>query len=483
MKKIIYTLLPLSILIFLCQSISAQVATISDEIVLRGDDDFEIIGQVEEQLFVLKDISEGAKIYSFDSSMKLNWENNVLCEKKNFKVLGTVARPDYLGIIIQYKVKGNNLIQFQKIDEGGAIIDSMVIKNYGKRAFSPRPMVIRSADKTKFVLFHDKEEDILEATSFDTEKMQVLWDETLKINALSLRNELYQMMVDNNGSFYTVMYKEHSKSQREKNKFTIIELGTIKKSISEVSMESNFLYDVYFDYDNLNKNIIAAGLYDDKKPYRASGYFFLKMTPGDEASKVMNFEQFPDELMSTIRGKESDENDNFSEAYVNDLILKSDGGVVMVVERFKKMSQSFATTLPRTIQGQTRTTTSTSQAEYHYDDIIIVNLDAQGKSDWKNVLYKRQFSRDDGGVLSSFFIMKSPKMVRFVYNDEIQHNNKISEYNLLRTGENERNAVLDTDGYNISLMFKDGIQTAKNEIIIPSVERRSLKLVRIRYGN
>jgi hypothetical protein len=314
--------------------------------------------------------------------------------------------------------------------------------------------------------------------------MQVIWDETLRTNALSLKNELYQMMVSNKGSFYAVMYKDHQKSQREKNKFTIFELGAIKKSITEVSMESNFLYDVSFDYDNSNKNIVAAGLYHDKKPFRANGHFYLKITPGNESSKILTFEKIPDELMSTIRGKESDENDNFSEAYVNDLILKSDGGVVMVIERFKKMSQSFTTTLPRTIQGgQSRQTSSTSQAEFHYDDIIIVNLDAEGKSNWKDVLYKRQFSRDDDGRLSSFFIMKTPKMVRFVYNDEIQHNNKISEYNLLRTGENERNPVLDTDGYNISLMFKDGIQTAKNEIIIPSLERRSLKLVRIRYGN
>jgi hypothetical protein len=483
MKKRTYTLLPLSILIFLCQSISAQVATISDEIQMRGDDNFEIIGQVERQLFVLKDISEGAKIYSFDPNMKLNWENDVQCEKKNFKVLGTMARPDYLGVIIQYKVKGNNVVQFQKIDEAGAIIDSMVIKNYERRSFSPKPVVISSVDKTKFVLFNDKEDNVIEATSFDTEKMQIIWDETLRINELSLRNELYQMMVSNSGSFYVVMYKEYSKSQREKNQFTIFELSTIKKSISQVSMESNFLYDVYFNYDDLHKNIVAAGLYDDKKLYRASGCFFLKMKPGNDESKVLNFEKFPDELMSTIRGKESDENDNFSEAYVNDLILKSDGGVVMVIERFKKMSQSFSTNLPRTVQGQSRTITSMSQAEYHYDDIIIVNLDAEGKSNWRDVLYKRQFSRDDGGRLSSFFIMKTPKMVRFVYNDEIQHDNKISEYNLLRTGESERNAVLDTDGYNISMMFKDGIQTAKNEIIIPSLERRSLKLVRIKYGN
>lgn len=472
-----------SLVFFLSQASWAQIATISDEIQIRSDEDFEIIGQVEKQLFVLKDMSEGAKIYSFNPYMKLNWENNIQCEKKHFKVLGTIARPDYLGVIIQYKMKGNNLIQFQKIDEAGAIIDSMIVKNYGRRAFSPRPMIVRSADKSKFVLFNDKEDDIMEATSFDTKRMQVLWDETLRTNVLSLRNELYQMIVDNKGSFYAVMYKEYPRSQRDKNKFTIFQLGVANKSITEVSMKSNFLYDVFFDYDNLNGNIVAAGLYDDRKPYRASGCFYLKVNPDDKENAIINFEKFPNQLMTTIRGKESDENDNFSEAYVNDLILKSDGGVVMIVERFKKLSQSFATTLPRTIQGQSRTTTSSLQAEFHYDDIIIVNLDPEGKSDWKDVLYKRQFSRDDNGRLSSFFIMKTPKMVRFVYNDEIKNNNKISEYNLLRTGENERNAVLDTEGYNISLMFKNGIQTAKNEIIVPSLERRSLKLVRIRYGN
>jgi hypothetical protein len=122
------------------------------------------------------------------------------------------------------------------------------------------------------------------------------------------------------------------------------------------------------------------------------------------------------------------------------------------------------------------------QAEYHYDDIILVSVAPDGTTDWKEVLYKRQYSRDDGGDQSSFFIMKSPEFLRFIYNDEIKPNNSISEYVLLRDGENKRNSVLDTDGYGVRLMFRNSLQVNSNEVIVPSIRKRVLRLVRIRYG-
>lgn len=480
MNKTVYILFIFS---FLTQISFSQIATVSDDILLRSEDKFELIGKVEDNFFVVKENSEGAKIYCFNSYMKVAWDNDVVCEKKNFKVIGSISRPDYFGVIIQYKKKGDHLIQFQKIDENGALIDSMIVKNYGKRTFAPSPIIIRSNDQKKFVLFHDKEDEIMEATSFDTEKMEISWDSGFKTNNLSLRNELYQLIVTNKGDFYSIFYKDYPKSQRAKNKFSIYKLNASGKSVDEIPLESNFLFDVYFDYDNLNNNLVAAGLYDNKKPFRASGYFYLKYPENDPSNKILTFEKFPEKVMTTIKGKESDENDSFVHAYVNKLIMKSDGGVVMIVERYKKINYAYASTSQNPRSFGKEEESSSIQAEYQYSDIILVNLNAQGKGDWNEILYKRQFSRDDSGRFSSFFIMKNPKKVRFLYNDEIKYNNKISEYSINRIGEKERNSILDTDGYNVNLILKEGIQTSKNEIIIPSVRKRELKLVRIKYGS
>lgn len=470
------------IISFLPQIPLAQIATVSDRIDVRSEDSYELVGKVEDKFFIVQDQSDGAKIYCFNSYMKMAWDNDIVCEKKNFTVIGSIVRPDYFGVVLQYKVKGEHLIEFQKIDETGAIIDATIIKNYGKRTFAPQPIIVRSNNQKKLVLFHDREDNLMEAVSFDTESMEVLWDKSLRTDNLSLRNELYQLIVNNKGSFYSIFYKDYPKSQREKNKFTIYKLNATAKSTEEIPFESNFLFDVYFDYDNNNNHIVAGGLYHDKKPFKASGYFYLKYDDNNPNNKILNFEKFSEKIMTTIKGKEADENDSFIHAYVKKLILKSDGGIVIVVERYKKINYAYATTSnPRSFDKGQNSATSI-QAEYQYSDILLVDLNAKGKSGWNEILYKRQYSRDDGGRFSSFFIMKNPKKIRFLYNDEIQYNNKISEYSVNRTGKHDRNSILDTDGYNVNLILKEGIQTSKNEIIIPSLRKKSLKLVRIKYN-
>ncbi|MGB1217048.1 MAG: hypothetical protein ACPG5P_04185, partial [Saprospiraceae bacterium] len=138
---------------------------------------------------------------------------------------------------------------------------------------------------------------------------------------------------------------------------------------------------------------------------------------------------------------------------------------------------------PRSSSARNSSTLSSNQAEFHYDDIILASYNPDGEVEWEDILYKRQFSRDDGGLQSSFFIMKTPSDVRFLYNDEIKNNTSVSEYIMNRKGDTERKNVLDTDGYNLKLLFKNGRQINSKDILIPSIKKRTLKLVRIRYNN
>jgi len=173
--------------------------------------------------------------------------------------------------------------------------------------------------------------------------------------------------------------------------------------------------------------------------------------------------------------------DSFSEAYAKEIVLKSNGGIVLVVERYKMISHGNTTNVSR--PGVERSELYTPRAEYHFDDILLISLDDKGDSEWQEILYKRQFSRDDDGKLSSFHIIKNQDNLEFIYNDEIKNiDNNISSYTLYRNGENKRNVLMDTEEQNISLMFSRSIQTGLKEILIPSIRRKELKLVRIKFG-
>ena len=96
-------------------------------------------------------------------------------------------------------------------------------------------------------------------------------------------------------------------------------------------------------------------------------------------------------------------------------------------------------------------------------------------------MHKKQYSQDDGGVYSSFFLMESPTRLRFLFNDEVRFENSVSEYVLNGRGEFLRNSLFHTRDLDLRLRFRDGIQVAANELILPSEHRNRLRLVKMTY--
>ena len=103
------------------------------------------------------------------------------------------------------------------------------------------------------------------------------------------------------------------------------------------------------------------------------------------------------------------------------------------------------------------------------------------KKHWELILPKKQFSQDDGGVYSSYFLFKTPSQLRLMFNDEIKPKNTVSEYIVRGDGTFERKSVLNTENLELKMRFRDAVQLDSDEILIPSERRNRLKLVKLEY--
>ena len=112
---------------------------------------------------------------------------------------------------------------------------------------------------------------------------------------------------------------------------------------------------------------------------------------------------------------------------------------------------------------------------------IFLSIDGNGNLDWSEVLHKKQYSHDDDGVFSSFFLFKNPSRLRLVYNDEISSENTVSEYVVQSDGQYQRKSVLSTEYVRLQLRFKDAIQISSNAFVVPSQRSLRLNLVKIEY--
>ena len=113
--------------------------------------------------------------------------------------------------------------------------------------------------------------------------------------------------------------------------------------------------------------------------------------------------------------------------------------------------------------------------------MFVISIHPDGKTHWKTILHKKQYSQDDDGIYSSFFLFKTPSNLRFLFNDEIRYENTVSEYVLNGVGAYERKSLLSTANLDLRLRFRDAMQVSAQELIVPSERRNRLRLVKLQY--
>ena len=66
---------------------------------------------------------------------------------------------------------------------------------------------------------------------------------------------------------------------------------------------------------------------------------------------------------------------------------------------------------------------SRSVVDYFYEDLFVLAFYPDGNLHWNTILHKKQYSQDDEGVFSSYFLFKTPAFLRLIFNDEIKFEN------------------------------------------------------------
>jgi len=245
-----------------------------------------------------------------------------------------------------------------------------------------------------------------------------------------------------------------------------------------MKMGGRLTYDVDVTLDNMNHTLIAAGYYSEKLFTRANGTFYLKAPLGDPRSAMIKFYSFDNTLLETVEGKNKRQKKFLSEIRVKELIPRRDGGVLIVGEKFKRLDSSIptATQQNRQLGGFTPFT-----SDYFFDDIFIVSHHPDGGLHWTNFFYKRQYSKNDRGVFSSYYVMKTPSQLRFLFNDEIIQNTTVSTYNVQPDGEYDRKALLNANFQNIKLRFISSKQVSASEVVVPSEFKGELRLLKVLF--
>jgi hypothetical protein len=479
--KTIHTTLIFCLILCLVGTLQAQPDVLmSEELPLRNDYGYEIIGRLKDRILLYRDRYDNFEVQAFDNQMRATWSRELEgIERRGTRVLTIVPSKNDFSVIYQVRRRASTYLRINKYDPAANLIDTITIKNYGDRVFTPPELdFVRSDDRNCIVVHNTAERGKIEAVCFRLDKMEVIWDKTAVFEEDFAESALKGMVVSNNGSYFIISEYENRKLKLEAHNLQVLRISTRNDRIYTIPMPTMLTNDFKCVYDHQQNRLVIGGLIADKNRDRANGSFVARL-PADvgDTSLVFSTHIFDDKFISVLRRKDvEDDTKGVTDSDVAQLLLREDGGVVIIAERHYEINRGTISGRGFMRDGGTRLI-----IDHFFDDVFVIAHHPDGKMHWQTVLHKKQYSQDDDAIFSSFLLMRSPDRVHFLFNDEIKFENTCSEYVVSPTGVFDRNSLLNTFSQNLRLRYRDGVQISASECIVPSESRNRLRLILLKF--
>jgi hypothetical protein len=238
----------------------------------------------------------------------------------------------------------------------------------------------------------------------------------------------------------------------------VFDRGSSAPREHKIDVNEKFLQDLTFQEDT-DGDIICGGFYGNKGSWSIRGVFFLSLDKNSKAVTHESYKEFSDDFITEgmsekeerkaeKKAKRKDEDLELPNYKLDKIIRKKDGGAVMIAEQYR--SYTVCTTDSR---GNTRCST-----HYLYNDIIVVNVDAQGNIEWASKVVKRQHTVNDGGYYSSYATHVKDDQIYLIFNDN-------GENLFLPKGERVKQFELKGDDAIVTLATIDGDGTVHREAL------------------
>jgi len=460
----------------------AQKVTVSDEITLRNDLSYDLVGKIDSNFILFRDRGNKFEAGIYDQELKLKSEKEITLSDRNCNVYASLATPRSFYVFYGFRHRGDYFLQGDQLDGNCNIISSDTIKVFDHIILNPTIRYARSEDRSKIIFFTDEKDHEMLVVLFDLKSHKTIYDRKIYFQETYLKDDFRSLLVTNTGDMILILEKNNFRSKKDKHVFEIHRFHPTAEAAQTyiipvfrfVSFHSKFVY------DNINKQLVGGGVYSQKNLNRAEGVYYLKHTLEQGAEERLTTFAFQSRFDEEITKRSKDKNE-FSQLEVSDIALHEDGGALLIMEIKKEYERRSAYGSGRNLSLPGGGYRNSMLVDYYYEDMALFSVNSDGNLLWNDILHKKQYSHDDEGMFSSFFLFKNPSRLRLVYNDEISSENTVSEYVVQADGKYQRKSVLSTEYVRLQLRFKDAVQVSPTAFIVPSQRALRLNLVKIEY--
>jgi hypothetical protein len=460
----------IAILLFFIDTISyCQKVTISVPVTSRNDVSIEMIN-IKEKPLLLRVRNESLIINVFNEDLSNMNEKEVFFEKKNFEIIATSYNDNKLLIFYKYVQKNEQILRSVHFDKNGNKIDSTELYRFSSFSDHNDLKSVQSDDKSKMLIFRKLDTDEIDFLLFDNFNFKIVFRKKIKFKDLNIDNDFKKIAVSDEGQVYVLFQKIPGLFNKNQNKLLLYNID------QETTLTKDLLVDFYFDsfkfvYDNVNDNIVVSGVRSKLFQSKFEGTFFIKLDKNLNIKLLKNSNFSHDLLQHYYSKKNSKAKKYINNIKVKDLILRNDGGFVLLLESVEIITQQ------SNIEARRLSASYVGSTDNIYGEVIAISFHDDGTEFWNQVISKEQTSTNDRGIYSSFGMMKNPGNLRIIYNDEIKDETQVVMYSLNPLGSLKRLSLFNTEMYELNLMLRESLQISADKILIPSLSNDKIKLV------
>ncbi|MBT8195111.1 MAG: hypothetical protein HKO56_08760 [Bacteroidia bacterium] len=461
-----------------------------------GFDNVKIVGQDKDGFFLLQSNlslshdrervgfrTRRYKVSYFNQNLQAIWTKKIVAPTKSMAVEHVEFIKNKMLTVYSQSKGGDLTLHIQWIDTKQPEKETegkTIVFDFGKSSGFSKSRLILSKNQKKlaFVLTesNNNNEQVLHYAVLDLE-LNVLAQNKLKIADKEDRLLIFEYALSNNGDLLALAdtYRKRKRGEEYRSEsYKLLSVQANKNTLGTQTLEidNRIIVRPRIKFNPLSNKGVLICLYYDKDLITQSGIYYTLInleTAEFENSKKISFENnlhirlITSEYDNEIRG--------LSDYKIHDVILRNDGGAVIVAEAAYESTYSYYDYF---------TNSYTQRTEYYFANIFLASINADGTLDWYHVIKKSQYSRDDGGVYSSFVPMITSQEILMLLNTQMDRSNEVMAYGMNNMGDDYQKLLLESKEH-IRLLPTAGKQITASSIVIPVLVKKKLALAKFEF--
>lgn len=302
-----------------------------------------------------------------------------------------------------------------------------------------------SKDSTLLLVYADPPYERKEKEKFEVMVMDrahnLVWEKSVVLPYTDKYFTLKDVTITNQGDVFVLGFSEPDKKKGEKRKrrasnedWMLYRLNKDEEGITEydLDLDDQFVKSASIASDFGDGKMAIAGFYTDDRRGGVGGSFFYTIDQTSLDPITTSLHEFDKEFLKNFMSdRRAEKGKDLYNYRFRDFIRRDDGGAVVVAEQYYVIVHT------TTSSNGVTTTTYT----YHYNDLIVLNINPDGGIKWASHVPKQQSSSNDGGYYSSYLLLVEDDKLHFIYNDHRKNADRLAEGRDIKGMGNPRKAM------------------------------------------